>query len=85
MNGELVKEIRNIVDSKKKISPLVRDRLILAAIADLYEKVEKQSEQIATLLIVYKSLKWIGAGVTAAFTALLAAFATGKAAITFKQ
>jgi len=40
-NGELITEIRRLTESKKKIPPTTRDRLMLAAIADLYGKVEK--------------------------------------------
>lgn len=40
-NGKIIAEIRQLVEEGGKLSPVVRDRLILSAILELYDKLEE--------------------------------------------
>jgi len=90
-NGELINEIRSIIESGKKISPNIRDRLILASIVDLHTKIDgvithsvEQDKKIRAMTFGYRILVILGGILTTVATTLAIMFITGKAEIVFK-
>lgn len=39
-NGKIIEEIRRLIEGENKIPATVRDRLMLAALADIYDRME---------------------------------------------
>ena len=87
-NGEIVKEIRSLLsDPNAKISPKMCQRLQMAAIADIYEKIDgmsKSLEKIKPVMTVYRIVLWIGSALGLSVIVLLWSLFTHQAEITFK-
>jgi cytochrome c-type biogenesis protein CcmH/NrfF len=76
-NGELIEEMRKIVsDDKAAVSQAACNRMVLAAIVQLYDKVEKLQPALNT----YKILVWVVAAIA---TATIGGLVTGKLAVVF--
>jgi len=73
-NGELITEIRKLVEGKGRIPAATRDRLMLAAIADLYSKVER-------MYFMYRLLAGMGGIFGAISIAVLTMILTGELTI----
>ena len=80
-NGEIVREIRTLLDDKNAhVSARVRDRLILGAIAELYDRLDT----FQPMYFFYKVALWVGSAIGLGIIGLVILLASGQAQIVVK-
>ena len=79
-NTELIREMKNIVESGETISIEMRDRLLFSAVIDIYEKLEK----FQPILVFYQVGMFFASAIGLSVLGFIGALLTGQIEITFK-
>ena len=80
-NGEVIRQIRTLLDDHEaQVSARARDRLMLGAIAELYDRLDT----FRPMYFFYKIAVWVGSAIGLGIIGLMILLATGQAQIIVK-
>jgi hypothetical protein len=83
-NTTLIQEIKRVVDEGKTLDVDMRDRLLLGAVIDIYEKHEELSTRLAPVIMFYQVGLYFASAIGIAALGMIGALLTGQVEMTFK-
>ena len=94
-NMDLIREIKRIVDEGKPLDIDMRDRLLLSAVIDIYEKQDQimtaisrdrkdVHEQLAPLVVFYRVGLFFASAIGLSILGVIGALLTGQVELSFK-
>lgn len=83
-NTALIEEIKKIVEEGKPLDVGMRDRLLLGAVIDIYEKHEELAKKLAPVIIFYQVGMYFASAIGLGLIGFMGAVLTGQIEISFK-